>query len=205
MDTFLAEARWTSYPWGQLGVSGGLYNFLHAASVGDGLWWGIDWTQGAREMIGKFIGSGSHGNGKVAVLSAEYDFSVAPILWAPRSFSGQAPDLRVAIAALLHFTVATDDPLYKNASGYYLGIETEYRMTKLFSLMFKSYGESRDSNFGRYSVYSVNPGIAFHSDWWSTDRIELYYSRRFYSIAADPNSAQPLDHHMIALGGYITF
>jgi hypothetical protein len=78
-------------------------------------------------------------------------------------------------------------------------------MTSLFSVMFKSYGESRDSNFGRYSVYSLNPGIAFHSDWWSTDRIELYYSRRFYSTAADPNSAQPLDHHMVALGGYITF
>ena len=205
MDTYLAEARWISNPWGQVGLSGGLYNFVHAASVGDGVWWGIDWTQGAREMIGKFIGSGSYGNGKVAVLSAEYDFSVAPILWAPRSFSGQAPDLRVAIAALLHFTVATDDPLYKKASGYYVGLETEYRMTSLFSVMFKSYGESRDSNFGRYSVYSVNPGIAFHSDWWSTDRIELYYSRRFYSIAADPNSAQPLDHHMVALGGYITF
>jgi len=205
MDIYLAEARLISNPWGQLGVSGGLYNFLHAASVGDGVWWGIDWTQGAREMINKFVGSGSHGNGKVAVLSAEYDFSVAPILWAPRSFTGQAPDLRVALAALLEWTIATDDPYYKNASGFYLGLETEYRMTSLFSLVFKSYGESRDSNVGRYSVYSLNPGIAFHSDWWSMDRIELYYSRRFYSTAADPNSAQPLDHHMVALGGYVTF
>ncbi len=204
-DTYLLEARWTRYPWGQVGLSGGLYNFVHAASVGDGIWWGIDWTQGAREMINKFVGSGSHGNGQVAVVSAEYDFSVAPILWAPRSFTGQAPDLRVAIAALLHFTVGTDDPYYKKASGYYLGLETEYRMTKFFSMVFKSYGESRDTNLGRYSVYSLSPGIAFHSDWWSMDRIELYYSRRFFSAAADPNSAQPLDHHMIALGGYVTF
>jgi hypothetical protein len=204
-DTYLAELRWIGPPWGQVGFSGGLYNFQNAASVGDGVWWAIDWTQGAREMINKYIGSGSHGNGKVAVASAEYDFSLAPILWAPRSFNGQAPDLRVAIAGMLSYTVATEDPFFKNSVGYFFGLETEYRMTSLFSLTFKSYGESRYSYAGRYSVYSLNPGIAFHSDWWSADRIELIYGRRFYSSAADPNSAQPLDHHMIALGGYFTF
>jgi hypothetical protein len=39
----------------------------------------------------------------------------------------------------------------------------------------------------------------------SLDSIQLFYSRRFYSSAVDSNSAQPLDHHMIALGGYVTF
>ena len=111
-DTYLLETRWQGDPWGQVGLSGGLYNFVHADAVGDGVWWGIDWTQGSREMISKFIGTGSHGSGKVAVVSAEYDFSLARILWAPRNFTGQAPDLRVAIAGLLHFTVETDDPLY---------------------------------------------------------------------------------------------
>jgi len=63
------------------------------------------------------------------VVSFEYDFSLARILWAPPQLHRQAPDLRVAIAGLLHFTVETDDPLYKKASGYYLGLETEYRMS----------------------------------------------------------------------------
>jgi len=79
-------------------------------------------------MIGKFIGSGSYGNGKVAVLSAEYDFSVAPSS-GPRAASPARPGPPLAIAALLHFTVATDDPMYKKATGYYVGLETEYRMT----------------------------------------------------------------------------
>jgi len=204
-DSYLLETRYQADVWGQVGLSGGFYDFVHAASVGDGIWWGIDWTQGAREMTNKFIGAGSHGNGKVLVVSAEYDFSVSRILWAPRNFSGNAPDLRVSIAGLYHRTLATDDPLYQKASGYYLGLDTEYRMTSLFSVTFSSFGESRDTNLGRYSVYSLNPGIMFHSDWWSSDRIQLIYSRRFYSTAADPNSAQPLDHHMIALGGTVTF
>jgi hypothetical protein len=205
MDTYLAELRWMRYPLGQVGLSGGLYNFHNAASVGDGVWWAIDWTQGAREMINKFLGSGSNGNGKVAVISAEYDFSLGPILWAPRPWTGKAPDLRVAIAGLLSYTVETQDTYFKNSVGYYLGLETEYRMTKYFSLNFKSYAESRDSYAGRWAAYSINPGIAFHSDWTTFDRIELYYGRHFYSSAADPNSAQPLDHNVIALGGYTTF
>jgi hypothetical protein len=204
-DAYLLETRYQANLWGQVGLSGGFYDFVHAASVGDGIWWGIDWTQGAREMTNKFIGSGSHGNGKVLVVSAEYDFSVSRILWAPRNFTGNAADLRVAIAGLYHRTLATDDPLYQKASGYYLGLDTEYRMTSLFSVTFSSFGESRDSNLGRYSVYSLNPGIMYHSDWSSSDHIQLIYSRRFYSTAADPNSAQPLDHHMIALGGTVTF
>ncbi len=156
-------------------------------------------------MINKFLGPRSAGNGAVAVIGGEYDFSVSSILWSPRSFTGQAPDLRVAIAAMLTRTVATDDPDYRNMNAYYTGVETEYRFSSLCSLTFQAYGESRGSSFGEWSVYSLNPGIAFHSDWLSTDRIQLIYGRRFYSRAADPNSAQPFDRNMLALGGYFTF
>jgi hypothetical protein len=204
-DTYIGEARWQGVPWGQIGLSGGVYDFSHAASVGDGIWWGVDFTQGARDMVNKFLGPKSGGNGTVGVIGAEWDFSVSSILWYPRSFTGQAPDLRVGIAAMLTRTLASDDPGYKGMNGYYSGVETEYRFSALWSLTFQAYGESRGSFNGEWDVYSLNPGIAFHSDWLSTDRIQLIYGRRFYSHAADPNSAQPLDRNMIALGGYVTF
>jgi len=94
MDTYIGEVRWQGVPWGQFGVSGGLYDFQHAAAVADGVWWGVDYTQGAHDMINKFLGPRSGGNGAVAVIGGEYDFSVSSILWYPRSFTGQAPDLR---------------------------------------------------------------------------------------------------------------
>lgn len=229
MDSYVAELGYDQATWGHIGLSGALYDFHNGTSVSDGVWWAVDWTQGAKDMTNKYLGTLSNGNGKVAVLSAEYDFSVSSILWYPRTFNSQAPDIRVAIAGILTRTLATDDPIFKNATGYFFGLETEYRMTRYFSLIFKSYGESRDANilvpnasagtkdpnavaqvpgvplYQRWSVYSLNPGIAFHSNWTSLDRIELYYGRRFYSGAVDNNSAQPLEHHMIALGGYITF
>jgi hypothetical protein len=209
-DAYLGEARWQAVPWGQLGLTGGIYDFRYAASVGDGIWWAVDWTQGAREMINKFLGPLSNGNGRVAVVGAEYNFSVASIVWAkarnpPRSFTGQAPDIRVAIAGMVTRTIESGQAAYQGAMGYFFGLDTEYRLTSMFSATFQAYGERRDSPLGPWSVYSLNPGISFRTDWLSTDRIQLIYGRRFYSTAADPNSTQPFDRHMIALGGYITF
>jgi hypothetical protein len=67
------------------------------------------------------------------------------------------------------------------------------------------FAEDRDFQLGRYQVYSIAPAIAFRTDWLSADRIELIYTRRFYSSAVDNNSARPYDPHVIALGGYISF
>jgi hypothetical protein len=205
MDAFIGEARWLADPWGQVGVSGGLWNFDNAASVSDGVWWGLDFSQGSRDMINKFIGPASTGTGKFAFVSAEYDTSIARILWYPGDFDGRAPDLRIAVAGEYYQTLATDDPAYHHASGYYEGIDLEYRFSPLFSFTFQQYGESRSSDIGQWEVFSLNPGFAFHSDWTSTDRIQLIYSRRFYSAAVDNNSAQPLDRDVLVLGGYITF
>lgn len=223
MDTYLAEFGWQASPWGHVGATGGLYDFHHATSIGDGVWWAVDWTKGANDMINKYLGPYSNGTGKIAVIGAEYDFSLASLLWHPRSFTGMAPDIRVAVAAMMTRTVETADPNFKDATGYFFGLETEYRMTSLFSLTLKSYGESRQANLmvpvidgdgslphlvplsRRFDVYSINPGIAFRSNWTSLDRIEIIYSRRFYSGAADFNSAKPLDHHSVVIGGYVTF
>jgi hypothetical protein len=203
MDAFIAETRWLADPYGQVGVTGGLWNFQTAASVSDGIWWGVDFSQGSRDMINKFIGPASTGTGKFAFVSAEYDTSISRIL--SPAFDGRAPDLRIAVAARYVQTLATDDPNYQHANGYYEGLDLEYRFSQFFSFTLQQYGESRDSNIGRWEVFSVNPGFAFHSDWTSTDRIAFIYSRRFYSAAVDNNSAQPLDRDVLVLGGYITF
>ena len=62
-----------------------------------------------------------------------------------------------------------------------------------------------NTSVGRWSVYSVSPGIVFRSNWQSTDRLELIYSSRFYGDAVDNNPAQPLDRDVVALGAYLEF
>ena len=146
-----------------------------------------------------------NGTGKLFAISAEYDTSIAQLLWHPRPFSGQAPDLRVAVAAAAHWTLDTEDPAFEGANGFLLALQLDYQMLSWLSVPVRFFGEDRDFQYGRYRVYSVSPGLAFRSNWQSTDRIELIYTRRFYSNAVDNNPARPLDRNVLALGAYINF
>jgi hypothetical protein len=138
-----------------------------------------------------------------------------------QTFDSNGPDVRIALAGVGHFTLASRDPHMDGANGYLVGTDVQYQMLKWFGLSLRAYGESRDavvttpyadgpvvrgkSDLRRWSVYSVSPGIAFRTNWQSTDRIELIYSRRFYSDTVDNNSAQPLDRDVVALGAYLDF
>jgi hypothetical protein len=146
-----------------------------------------------------------NGDGKLFAISAEYDTSLASLLWHPRPFNGTAPDIRVALAATAHFTLATGDPAFDGASGFSLAAQLEYQMLSWLSLPVRFFGDDRDFQYGRYRIYSISPGIAFRRDWQSTDRIELIYTRRFYNADVDDNPARPLDRDVLALGAYINF
>ncbi len=218
MNTYIAETHWQADPYGQIGFSAAWWNFTHAysslhrpdntqtfSSVTDGIWWAIDWTQGSRDFILKYLGPSGRGNGNLAVISAEYDTSIARMLWYPRGFDGRGPDLRVAIAGMGHWVIDTDDPKFRRASGYLLGTELQYVMTSWLTATFQTYGQSRDGVGGRWETLGLTPGLAFHSDWQSTDRIVLAYTRFAYSKAVDNDPALPLDRDLITCGAYITF
>jgi hypothetical protein len=225
-------------PYGSFGLSGALYDFKHAFAVNDGLWWGVDWTQGGRELTNKLLGtgtSGQGGTGTVAALSAEWDFSMARIMWHPRSFDGRSPDVRGRVAGIRYFTLDTDQPSFKGTGGYLLGLELEWVMRSWVGTLLDIYGESRfqpnqrctyqtdgygntiiDAQgiatcitpaepLGPYRVFSITPGFAFHSNWGSLDAIMVAYTRRFYSHGVDFNPAQPLDRDVISLGVWSSF
>jgi hypothetical protein len=125
------------------------------------------------------------------------------------------------LAGVKHATLQSNDAYLDGTGGYLLGADVQYQMLRWFGLSLRSYGESRDAavttavtgdravtgdtKTGRWSVYSVSPGVAFRTNWQSNDRIELIYSRRFYSDTVDNNAAQPLDENVFALGAYLDF
>src|SRR5690606_975003 len=139
------ELRWVEDPYGQLGVTPVLYNFDHATSVHDGFWWGIGWTAGGREMTGKYLGRLSEGTGKIVALSTEYNFSLSRMLSHPQPFDGNGRDLRVAVAFLPHWTVATEDPSYEGADGYLFGTTVEHVLLSWLSTTYRLFGESADT------------------------------------------------------------
>jgi hypothetical protein len=214
MQVAAIELRWVNDPYGQLGVTPVYWNFDKAISVHNGIWWGMDWTAGGREMTRKFLGSQSNGTGQIVAVSAEYDFSVSRILRYPESFDGNGRDLRVSLAFLPYWTVASQDSNYDNTKGYYLGATFEYVLSSWFSATFAVYGENKNLAMadvsgqwqrGRAASHSGTVGMALHSDWQSQDRIVLAYSRYFYTAFADNNPARPLDHNVLTLGASVAF
>ncbi len=205
MDVYIVDGRYLADPYGQIGLAAAFWNFNDAFAVHDGIWWGIDWTQGGREMLNKFVGPASNGNGQLFALSAEYNLSIARMLWAPRVFDGRSPDLRVTVAGMRWWVVDTEDPSFENSAGYTLGTELEYQMNSWFSARLRSYTERRHTALGPWQASSISPGLSFRRDWNSSDRIEIWYSRHFYNSRADENSAQPLDRQIVAVGGTFEF
>lgn len=214
MDVAALEMRLVADPYGQLGITPVYWNFKNALSVHDGIWWGLDWTAGGREMTNKFLGPQSAGNGEIAAVSIEYDFSLRRVLFAPQSFDGNGQDLRVALAFLPYWTLKSADPSYDQTNGYFVGASLEHVILPWLSTIYYLFGESRDSatvdssgiaQRGRWMAFSGTAGLALHSGWQSQDRIALAYSRYFYSSFTDNNPAMPLDHHVLTLGGSVAF
>jgi hypothetical protein len=205
MNVYLAEAHWFAHQWGQLGLSGGYWNLDHATPIQDGVWWGLNFTQGAQDMTRNYLGVNSNGTGKIAGVSAEYDLSLARLLWYPEPFDGNGPDLRMIFAGVASRTLASEDVFFKRATGYLFGVDLDYRMLSWFSTTLRSYGESRTLAVGRWQTFSISPGIAFRSDWQTLDHIELIYSRLFYSGAVDNNPAAPLDRSVLTLAAGMDF
>ena len=205
MNILIAETHWFTDHLGQIGVSAAYWDLNHATSIQDGVWWGINFTQGAQDMTRNYLGPYSRGTGKVAAVSAEYDLSLARVLWYPQPFDGNGPDLRMIFAGVADRTLASDEPDFVHATGYLFGAELDYRMFRWFSTTLRSYGESRHLVNGQWRVLSVSPGIAFRSDWQSLDHIELLYSRLFYSGAVDNNPAAPLDRSVVTLAAGMDF
>lgn len=214
MDVAAVELKWLADPYGQLGITPVYWDFKQALAVHDGIWWGMDWTAGAREMSNKFLGPQSNGNGKIVAVSTEYDFSVKRMLMYPQQFDGNGRDLRVTLAFLPFWTVQSADPAYDDTRGYFLGASLEHVLLPWLSTSYHLFGESRDAatvdvsaktRRGHWLTYSATLGLVLHSSWQSQDRIALAYSRYFYSKFTDSNPALPLDRDVFTLGGSVAF
>jgi len=214
IDVAALETRIVADPYGQLGITPVYWHFKDALFVHDGIWWGLDWTAGGREMTNKFLGPQSGGNGDIVAVSMEYDFSLVRILRYPQPFDGNGQDLRVALAFLPYWTLKSADPAYDNKAGYFVGASLEHVMLSWLSGVYYLFGESRAAATtdtgagvltGRWAAFSGTIGLALHSDWQSQDRITIAYSRYFYSGFTDNNPVLPLDRNVLTIGGSFAF
>ncbi|HEY2406230.1 MAG TPA: hypothetical protein VGI10_09515 [Polyangiaceae bacterium] len=221
MNVFVAEAHWLPEQFGQIGLSGVVYNLNHSTSISDGVWWTLGFTQGGQDIGNNYVGTGVYGTtqatGRIEAVAAEWDVSLARILWYPQAFDGRSADLRFRIGGDFSHTSAAVDPAFRGVNTYAGTFDLEYRMLSWFSTTLRGFAESREVRVkyngantppivpGRYEQAALTPGISFHTDWQTTDHIDLLYTHYWMNSVVDSNPGLPFDRNVLTLWANLDF
>lgn len=172
-------------------VVGGIIEVLNARG-GDGL-------------VAEYLGPNSSGNGELTTFGAQYDLSVARMLYGDE-FRGKNPDILFSLFGI-GTKVKSDDPNYNGVLKLKGGAEATYTMASWFGLSGRFDHVRQDNALNRraFTIYSAR--MLFHTGWRSRDEFALQYSyfvygREVYVEGGYPPADNPSlipDRHVISL------
>lgn len=205
-----AEARLTAKQYGHLYVGGGKHTFEQIfpsvqyanfyPKLGGG--YRVFNTSGQGiidEYLGFKAGGSSQGNGGMLVAGAQYDLSVANLLYP--ELEGYGPDVFASVFGVYEKT-DSDDVATDGKSKSKFGVEATYAMMSWLSAgiradVVNSYNPRKPVNAplagNEFAYQMISPRVIFKSDWNSNDQVVLQYSRINYgkgTIANGPGGDQ---------------
>lgn len=131
-------------------------------------------ARGGPELIREYLGMESHGNGSLTTYGAQYDLSIARMLYGD-FFQGQSPDVRLS-AFGVGVGVKSDDPAHDGVNKLKVGFEATYSMASWFGLSARFDHVAADSSDSATAFNVFSPRLLFHTDWLSRDEFALQYS-----------------------------
>jgi hypothetical protein len=200
-----ADARFT------LGRGGHLYaGFAHTdlshAAVVSGVIEILN-ARGGPELISEYLGENSHGNGSLTTYGAQYDLSLARMLYGD-FFQGNSPDVRLS-AFGVGVGVKSDDAQHDGINKLKVGLEATYSMASWFAVSTRFDHVSSDSDDSAKAFNIFSPRLLFHTDWLSRDEFALQYSyfqygSKVFGRTGSPPTEDPtatLDKTVLSLSG----
>lgn len=130
-------------------------------------------ARGGPELTREYLGPESDGDGSLLTFGAQYDMSVARLIYG-ELFTGESPDILVSGFGLAT-KVASDDPEYDDTLKLKVGFEGTYTMTSWFGASARV-DHVRLSDGDHSAMTVISPRLLFHTDWQSRDEIALQYS-----------------------------
>jgi hypothetical protein len=164
-------------------------------------------ARGGPELIREYLGPNSGGNGGLTTFGAQYDLSVARLVY-DREFEGKSPDVLFS-AFGIGTQVDSDDADYDGTKKLKVGTQLTYNVASWASVggRFDHVRPNADEPATVFNV--ISPRIMFHTDWQSRDEIALQYSHfiygkdvvveRGYPPVADPTAVA--DRNVFVLSG----
>ena len=201
-----ADARLTAGRAGQLYLGVGRTDLTNAATVSGAI--EVLNARGGPELIRQYLGPDSNGDGALTTIGAQYDLSVARLIYAD-AFQGLSPDILLSVFGI-HTAVSSDDPDFDGEGKLKLGTEVTYNALSWFGVSGRfdhvSPGASSSESFN-----VLTPRVLFHNGWDSQMEIALSYSRFIYGgnvviETGSPPTPDPLalpDADVFALTGWL--
>ncbi len=135
-------------------------------------------ARGGPEIIEEYLGPDSQGDGALTTFGAQYDLSVAHLVYGDR-FTGESPDLRASLFGV-GTKVQSDDANYDGVTKLKVGAELSYSILSWFALSGRFDHVRLDMDNDRAAFSVISPRLLFHTDWQSRDEFSLQYSRFIY-------------------------
>jgi hypothetical protein len=200
-----ADTRFTVGRGGHLYVGGSYTKAKYAATVSGVLQ--VLNTRGGPELINEYLGPNSNGNGSLTTYGAQYDLSVARMLYGD-FFQGKSADVRLSLFGM-GTSVKSPDPVYGGVSKLKMGFEATYSMLSWFAASARVDHVEGDTSDSTKSFNSFSPRLLFHTDWLSRDEFAVQYS--FFQYGENvltraghppvPDPAAPRDKHVFVVSG----
>jgi hypothetical protein len=162
-------------------------------------------ARGGPELIKNYLGPNSNGNGSLSTFGAQYDLSLARLIFGDL-YQGMSPDVLVSLFGVGTY-VKSNDKEYDGVWKLKGGAELTYLFHEMFGLSerFDHVRLHGDESKQAFSIWSTR--LLFHLGWKSRGELALQYSHFVYGSGVvattgyTPAASEPVnpDHDVFSL------
>ncbi len=203
ITVFGADLQLTAKRAGHLYLGGARTQLTNAATISGAI--EILNARGGPELIAHYLGPNSNGNGSLSTFGAQYDLSIARLVFGDL-YTGVSPDVLVSLFGVGTY-VKSHDSDYDGVFKAKMGGEATYLPLSWFGVS-ERFDHVRLRGQDSKQAFTISSSrLLFHMDWKSRGELALQYSHFIYGSgvqtisAYDPANAKPVnpDHDVFSL------
>jgi len=187
LSVYGLDARLTAGRFGHLYAGLAQTNATNAESVSGVI--EILNARGGPELMDRYLGLDSGGDGSLTTFGAQYDMSLARAVY-DRDFEGRSSDVLFSLFGM-GTQVSSDDPEADGVLKLKGGIQATYNLYSWFSVSGRFDHVRLDSSSDRLAYHVISPALLFHTDWQSRDEFALQYSHYIYGALVNVRRGLP--------------
>jgi hypothetical protein len=196
ITVFGADGHLTAGPAGHLFL-GAARTLAHSAQSVGGVIEVLN-ARGGPELISRYLGPNSHGSGSLTTVGAQYDLSVAKMLYGDK-YLGKSSDVLMSIFGIGTRVQSSDKTrendtgpkLYDGVTKIKVGGELTYSMLSWFAVSGRFDHVRLNGSDNQQAINILSPRLLFHTGWLSRDEFVLQYSHFTNGKKIFPRTGSP--------------